>query len=100
VTGLPNIDPTQVDARANDTAAKKILADEANELLSEKGIFMLAVRALRIRWYGELLDATERDKKNDLLAKLKVLDAVPLEVKRFVSDYSMARNRQGNAGRN
>jgi len=55
---------------------------------------MLAVRALRIRWYGELLDATERDKERDLKARLKILDAIPVELQRFVNDYSMQIDRQ------
>jgi hypothetical protein len=91
VTGLPNIDPTQTDARANDTSAKRVLYDEANDLLNEKGVFMLAIRALRIRWYGEFLDTNEREKERDLKARLKVLDAVPAEIKRFVSDYTVAQ---------
>jgi 5-carboxymethyl-2-hydroxymuconate isomerase len=99
LSGLPNIDPTQTDTRANDTQAKRELFLEANDLLNEKGVFMLAVRALRIRWYGEFLDATERDKERDLKAKLKVLDAVPAEIKRFVSDYSMALDRQAKNAR-
>lgn len=99
MTGLPNIDPTQTDARANDTAAKRVLFEEANDLLNEKGVFMLAIRALRIRWYGELLDAIDRDKKSDLLSRLKVLDAVPAEIKRFVGDYNMAIDKQKHAPR-
>ncbi len=99
MTALPHIDPTEIDARANDTAAKRVLNDQANELLDEKGIFMLAVRALRIRWYGEWLDSADRDKQRDLRAKLQCLDAIPLEIGRFVSDYKMAMNKAGNVRR-
>jgi hypothetical protein len=88
------IDPQQTDARASDNDAKRTLFLEAKDLLDEKGVFLLAVRALRIRWYGELMDAVERDKKADLLARLKVLDAVPAEIKRFVSDYTMAMDKR------
>jgi hypothetical protein len=93
MTGLPQIDPTELDQRAGDNDAKRALFLEAKDLLDEKGVFMLAVRALRIRWYGEWLDAAERDKQRDLRAKLQCLDAIPLEVKRFVSDYAMAMDK-------
>jgi hypothetical protein len=93
VTGLPQIDPNELDQRAGDNDAKRALFLEAKDLLDEKGVFMLAVRALRIRWYGEWLDAADRDKQRDLRAKLQCLDAIPLEVKRFVSDYAMAMDK-------
>jgi hypothetical protein len=94
VTGLPNIDPTLPDARANDTQAKRELFLEANELLAEKGVFMLAVRALRIKWFNELLDTTDRDKNHELKAKLQVLRAIPDELQGFINDYKMAIDRQ------
>jgi hypothetical protein len=100
VTGLPRIDPTEPDERAKDNDAKRVLFFEAKDLLDEKGVFMLAVRALRIRWYGEWLDTAERDKERELKGKLQCLDAIPAEIKRFVSDYSMAMNKAGNARRN
>jgi hypothetical protein len=92
-------DQFEPDARASDAPAKRELFNEANELLAEKSVFMLAVRALRIRWYGELMDAVDRDKKNDLLSKLKVLDSVPLEIKRFISDYQMTLAQQAKHAR-
>jgi hypothetical protein len=91
---LPNIDPAQTDARAHDTQAKRVLFDEAQELLAEKGVFMLAVRALRIKWFNALMDATDRETKNDLTAKLQVLTAVPGELQGFINDYKMAIDRQ------
>lgn len=94
MTGLPNIDPTEPDVRATDTQAKRVLFQEAKELLDPKGVFMLAIRAVRIRWYGELMDAVDRDKKADLLARLKVIDAVPAELQGFINDYTMALDRQ------
>lgn len=91
---MTDIDPIAPDARATDNEAKRTLFVEAKDLLDEKGVFMLAVRALRIRWYGEFLDAVERDKERDLKARLKCLDAIPAEIKRFVSDYSIAMDRR------
>ena len=91
---MSDVDPVSTDARATDNDAKRALFLEAKDVLDEKGVIMLAVRALRIRWYGEFLDATEREKERDLKARLKVLDAIPAEIKRFVNDYSMAMGRK------
>ena len=93
MTGLPHIDPTEPDTRGADNDAKRALFLEAKDLLDEKGVFMLAIRALRIRWYGEHLDTSDRDKDRELKAKLQCLDAIPAEIKRFVSDYAMAMDK-------
>ena len=94
MTGLPNIDPAQTDARAHDTQAKRVLFDEAQELLAEKGVFMLAVRSLRIKWFNEYLDSMDREKDRELKAKLQVLRAIPDELQGFINDYKMAIDRQ------
>jgi hypothetical protein len=96
---LPNIDPEQTDARAHDTQAKRVLFDEANDLLAEKGVFMLAVRALRIKWFNELLDTTDREKDRELKAKLQVLRAIAGELQGFINDYKMALDRQAKNAR-
>jgi hypothetical protein len=96
---LPNIDPEQADARAHDTQAKRVLFDEANDLLAEKGVFMLAVRALRIKWFNELLDTTDREKDRELKAKLQVLRAIAGELQGFINDYKMALDRQAKNAR-
>jgi hypothetical protein len=87
---LPNIDPEQADARAHDTQAKRVL---------EKGVFMLAVRALRIKWFNELLDTTDREKDRELKAKLQVLRAIAGELQGFINDYKMALDRQAKNAR-
>ena len=99
MTGLPKIDPAEADARGADNDAKRVLFLEAKDLLDEKGVFLLAVRALRIRWYGEWLDCGDRDKERDLKARLKILDAVPAEIQRFVNDYAMAMDKAKNVRR-
>jgi hypothetical protein len=90
-------DPTEVDARAKDTEAKRTLRDEANDLLNEQGVFMLAVRALRIRWFGELMKAKDWETKDDLTRKLQVLTSIPEELQRFVTDYKFALNKRPHA---
>lgn len=94
LVNLPNIDPAQTDARAHDTQAKRVLFDEAQELLAEKGVFMLAVRSLRIKWFNEYLDSMDREKDRELKAKLQVLRAIPDELQGFINDYKMAIDRQ------
>ncbi len=93
MTGLPKIDPTEPDTRGVDNDAKRTLFLEAKDLLEPKGVFMLAVRALRIRWYGEHMDCSDRDKDRELKAKLQCLDAIPAEIQRFVNDYAMAMDK-------
>jgi hypothetical protein len=100
MTGLPKIDPTEVDARGADNDAKRVLFLEAKDLLDEKGVFFLAVRALRIRLYREHLDTYDRDKDRELKAQLQCLDKIPAEIQRFVSDYAMAMDKTKNARRN
>ena len=61
MTGLPHIDPTEPDTVEKGTAtAKRALFPEAKDLLDDQGVFMLAIRALRIRWYGEHLGMSDR----------------------------------------
>lgn len=101
--GEPRIDPpdpAEADTRGADNDAKRTLFLEAKDLLDEKGVFFLAVKALRIRWYGEWLDTVERDKQRELRARLQCIDAIPAEIKRFVSDYAMAMDKAKNARRN
>jgi hypothetical protein len=97
MTGFSRADPLQPDERAKDTDAKRALFLEAKELTDEKGVFFLAVRSVRARWYAELMDTVERDKKADLLARLKCLDEIPREIQRFVSDYTMVMNKAKHA---
>ena len=97
MTGLPRAD-FEPDERGADSDAKRTLFNESNELLNDKGVFLLAVKALRIRWYGEWLDTADRDKNRELKAKLQCLDAIPAEIQRFVNDYKMDRQRK-HAGR-
>ena len=94
MTGLPKIDPIEPDTRGADTDAKRVLFNEAQELLNDKGVFLLAIRALRIRLYREHLDTYDRDKDRELKAQLQCLDKIPAEIQRFVSDYAMAMDKQ------
>lgn len=90
-------DPFAPDARATDSDAKRALRDQADELLDKSGVFMLAVRSLRIQWFGALMDAKDWETKDDLTRKLQVLDALPKELQRFITDYKFALNKRTHA---
>ena len=90
-------DPFAPDARAVDSDAKRALHNEATDLLDKNGVFMLAVRSLRIQWFGALMDAKDWETKDDLTRKLQVLDAMPKELQRFVTDYKFALNKRQHA---
>jgi hypothetical protein len=94
------VDPFAPDARATDNDAKRALHNEANELLDKNGVFMLAVRSLRIQWFNELMVAKDWETKDDLTRKMQVLTTLPQELQRFISDYKFALNKRAHAGRN
>ena len=90
-----HVDPFAVDQRATDLEAKRALFLEANALLDEKGVFLLAMRSLRRQWFNQLMAARDWETKDDLTRKLQVLEAIPGEINRFVNDYKMATNKRG-----
>ena len=94
---MSDMDPFAPDARAVDSDAKRALHNEATDLLDKNGVFMLAVRSLRIQWFNELMAAKDWETKDDLTRKLQVLTAVPQELQRFVTDYKFALNKRTHA---
>jgi hypothetical protein len=82
-------------AAPDDLAIKRERSEEATDLLDPKGVFMLGVRTVRQRWFQQLMDANERETKNNLTYKLQVLDEVANSLKTFVIDYKVAlRNKR------
>ena len=79
-------DPREETPKVHDLSAKRLLKDEAEELLDPKGVFMAAVKAVRIKWFGQLMDTGDAG----LIAKLQALDAIPQELQTAVNDYKMA----------
>jgi hypothetical protein len=90
-------DPREESPKINDLFAKRLLKEEAAELLDPKGVFMAAVKAVRLEWFGELMDARDRDAADALVAKLRALDAIPERLQTAVNDYKMALSRQKHA---
>jgi hypothetical protein len=77
-------------APAADLAVKRERNEEAEGLLDPKGVFMISVRGVRQRWFQALMDANDRETKNNLTYKLQVLDEVANALKGFITDYKMA----------
>lgn len=91
-------DPQTENAKVNDLSQKRALKDEAEGLLEPSGVFMAAVRTLRIGWYREWLDAKDQAVVADLRARLQALDAIPQMIKAAISDYKFAADRQRKHG--
>jgi hypothetical protein len=83
-------DPSEPIPKADDLSDKRVRSEEASGLLDPKGVFMLGVRGVRIRWFQNLMDARDREVKDDLTFKLQVLDEVVHALDGFVNDYKVA----------
>jgi hypothetical protein len=83
-------DPREETPKVHDLSAKRQLKDEAEELLAPAGVFMAAVKAVRIKWFGELMDTSEPARIASLHARLQALDAIPQELMTAINDFKMA----------
>ena len=90
-------DPREESPKVNDLFAKRLLKDEAAELLDPKGVFMAAVKAVRLQWFGDLMDTRDKEATDALVAQLRALDAIPEQLQTAVNDYKMALSRQKHA---
>lgn len=91
---MSDADPFAPDVRAVDSDAKRALHNEATDLLDKSGVFMLAIRSLRIQWFNELMNAKDWESQAHLTRKLQVLTEVPQELQRFITDYKFALNKR------
>jgi hypothetical protein len=83
-------DPNEPVPKADDLSDKRLRKEEAEGLLDPKGVFMLGVRGVRIRWFQELMAARDQETKDYLTSKLQVLDEVTNALQGFVNDYKVA----------
>ena len=83
-------DPRTEAPKVVDVSALRARRDEAEILLDEKGVFLTAVRAVRIKWYRELMATRETKVKDELVAMLRALDAVPEMMQTEISNHKMA----------
>jgi hypothetical protein len=83
-------DPREEIPKADDLAVKRERSEEASGLLEQKGVFMLGVRGVRMRWFQQLMDTRDREAKDDLTYKLQVLDEVVNALNSFINDYKVS----------
>ena len=83
-------DPTPL--RPADSIQRKLLADEALELL-ENHAFTSAVLALRKRWFAEML-STDPKYLVTIQARLQTLEAIAQQLQSFVNDQKMHEARK------
>jgi hypothetical protein len=79
--------------RPGDDLERKQRADDALELLENK-IFTAAVLALRKEWFQELMTAGLADRKIELVAMMKALEAIPNRLQIYVNDQKMHEARR------
>jgi hypothetical protein len=91
-------DPQEENAKVTELSAKRALAAEAEALLDEKGVFMRAVRSVRIKWHRELLDTRDEHTEKLLTANLRALDAVPQMLQTAINDLAVVVDRQRKHG--
>lgn len=77
---------------------KRERKDAAEDLLNEKGVFRLATNALKKEWYAELILAKTRAEQDEVLARLKALEALPSALQLFINDYKFALDKQRKHG--
>ena len=79
----------------NDLAAKREIALEAKEIIESKAFW--AVKAdMREALVNELLTARDKERRDDAIAELKVLESVLGRLKARINDYNAAA-RSGRA---
>ncbi len=83
-------DPSEAVPPAPDLAVKRQRSEEAQGLIDPKGVFMLSVKGVRMRWFQMLMDARDRELKEDLTFRLQVLDEVVNALQGFINDYHVA----------
>lgn len=77
----------------NDLSQKRELHEAAKALLDDKA-FTEAIKGLRKLWFDELMTAADTaERKLELVAKIKALEAIPGSLQAIMGDYAKALNR-------
>jgi hypothetical protein len=91
-------DPVDDNAKVQDLQKKRELHDDAKELL-ERPSFKAAILDLRKRWFDELMTAAEtREQRDELVAKMKALEAIPAALTVIINDFKMGLRQQQKHG--
>jgi len=84
------IDPFEPEKLSTDPEARRARSFEAEELVNEKGVFMLAIKSLARKWYAEMVTSPEKPRMEVAAMKLQVLEAIEPEIRRFITDQKFA----------
>ncbi len=87
------IDPFEPANIPTDFEAKRSRKTEAETLVDDKGVFMLAVRSLSRTWYAELVTSSEESRARVVWMKLQALESIVPEIKRFINDHAFALDK-------
>lgn len=75
-----------------DSQVRAELAREAKELLENRA-FIVAKATLHKQWYGELMIAATSEKREELIANLRVLEAIPQMLSNLMVASRVAQQR-------
>jgi hypothetical protein len=90
--------PSNDNAKVQDLQKKRELHDDAKELI-ERPSFKAAILDLRKRWFDELMTAAAtREQRDELIAKMKALEAIPAALTVIMNDYKMGLRQQQKHG--
>ena len=59
----------------------------------ESRIFLKAIADLRKAWFGELIAEASPLKRDELVFKMRALEAIPLQLTHYVNDELQAQKR-------
>jgi hypothetical protein len=59
MTDMTDDDPLEENPKVTELSALRALADEADQLLNDKGVFMRSLKAARIQWFGQLMETRD-----------------------------------------
>jgi hypothetical protein len=83
--------------RVENLSQRRELSDAAKALLADKA-FGHVYKALRQRWFNQFMDLPGAGPLQDeLAARLRALDAIPVELGLLLTDYREANRRAGHA---
>ncbi len=72
---------------------RKERADEAKEILENKA-FQAAILALRKQWFAEAMAEPPGPVRDEIIAKVKALEAFPQQLQIIINDQTMALARK------
>lgn len=77
---------------------RRELSDAAKALLADKAFGHVYLQ-LRQRWFGQLMDQPhDGAMQTELAARLRALDAIPMELGALLNDYRMAAQKAARNG--